>query len=73
MAAASGSKDVIILLDVSGSMADNNRMDLAQAAIVSVLSTIGPESFVAVIPFNSKSHLSCFGMIIFCSYILNVL
>ena len=60
--AASGNKDVIILMDISGSMKYNNRLDLAKEAVISVLSTLGSESFVSVIPFNDVAHLSCFGM-----------
>merc|ERR1719419_2098183 len=62
VSAASGSKDVVILLDVSGSMSMNGRMDLAKSAVISVLSTLGPSSLVSVVAFNSDVVLSCYGL-----------
>ena len=60
--AASGSKDVVILLDVSGSMLQNGRMALAKEAVISVLKTLGQSSLVSVVAFNHEVVLSCFGL-----------
>ena len=65
--AASGNKDVVIILDVSGSMKNFNRLDLAKEAVKSVLNTLGSKSFVTLIAFNDDIQLSCFGKI----YIFN--
>jgi len=62
VSAASGSKDVVILLDISGSMKQYGRMDLAKSAVISVLSTLGPSSLVSVVAFNHGVELSCFGL-----------
>ncbi len=59
--AASGSKDVVILVDVSGSMLQNGRMALAKSAVVSVLGTLGQSSLVSVVAFHHEVLLSCFG------------
>eukprot|EP01084_Bolivina_argentea_P238526 400714_1 len=60
VSAASGAKDVIILIDRSGSMKDLNRLSIAQQAVISVLKTLGSSSYVSVVAFNDESHLSCF-------------
>jgi len=62
VSAASGSKDVVILMDVSGSMNQEGRMALAQSAVVSVLRTLGQSSKVAVVAFSHEVQLSCFGL-----------
>ena len=61
VSAASGSKDVVILVDTSGSMLSNGRMELAQEAVISVLNTLGESSMVSVVAFNSEAEFSCFG------------
>merc|ERR1719295_563917 len=61
VSAASGSKDVVILLDISGSMLQNGRMALAKDAVVSVLKTLGQSSLVSVVAFNHDVKLTCFG------------
>eukprot|EP01083_Nonionella_stella_P214791 773620_1 len=61
VSAATGSKDVVILLDVSGSMRANNRLLLAKEAVISVLNTLGSSSFVNVVAFSDTLTLSCFG------------
>eukprot|EP00485_Elphidium_margaritaceum_P006577 CAMPEP_0202689004 /NCGR_PEP_ID=MMETSP1385-20130828/4377_1 /ASSEMBLY_ACC=CAM_ASM_000861 /TAXON_ID=933848 /ORGANISM="Elphidium margaritaceum" /LENGTH=1091 /DNA_ID=CAMNT_0049344079 /DNA_START=25 /DNA_END=3300 /DNA_ORIENTATION=- len=60
VSAASGQKDVIILMDTSGSMREEKRMELAKEAVKSVLRTLGESSYVSVIAFNSVVQLSCF-------------
>ena len=59
--AASGSEDVVIMMDISGSMAQNGRLSLAKQAVIAVLSTLGRSSMVAVIAYNHDVELSCFG------------
>ena len=61
VSAASGSKNVVILLDISGSMEDEGRMDLAKQAVILVLQTLGQSSMVSVVAFNHDVELSCFG------------
>jgi len=61
VSAASGSKDVVILLDISGSMKTADRITLAKNAVISVLSTLGSSSMVAVVAFNHEITRSCFG------------
>eukprot|EP01084_Bolivina_argentea_P291599 501162_1 len=60
VSAASGKKDVIILLDISGSMNINNRLALAKSAVISALNTLGSNSMVGIIAFSSSITLSCF-------------
>eukprot|EP01084_Bolivina_argentea_P291596 501158_1 len=60
VSAASGSKDVVILLDVSGSMRDNGRIGLAKEAVLSVLNTLGSSSFVNVVAFSDELKRTCF-------------
>ena len=59
--AASGSKSVVILLDISGSMLQSGRMELAKDAVVSVINTLSHSSLVSVVAFNHDVQLSCFG------------
>ena len=61
VSAASGSKDVVILLDISGSMSKHGRIELAKAAVVSVLNTLGQSSMVSVVAFTDTIRHSCFG------------
>eukprot|EP01084_Bolivina_argentea_P160546 279568_1 len=61
VSAASGSKNVIILMDKSASMRENKRLALAKSAVISVLNTLGPSSYVSVITFDDIARLSCFG------------
>ncbi len=59
--ASSGEKDVLIIIDKSGSMKEKNRMTLAATAAKSVLGTLGQRSYVNVIMFNNAVAKSCFG------------
>eukprot|EP01083_Nonionella_stella_P121869 366305_1 len=61
VSAATARKDVIIIIDQSGSMQENNRMTIAKEAVISVLNTLGQASFVSVVAFNDEVTLSCFG------------
>eukprot|EP01084_Bolivina_argentea_P291595 501157_1 len=60
VSAASGGKDVVILVDTSGSMAEGSRLGLAKKAVKSVLRTLGQSSFVNVVQFHDGIRLSCF-------------
>ena len=56
VAASSGPKDVVIVLDVSGSMSNNGRMDLAQKAAITVVETLTISDRVAVIAFSDYAY-----------------
>eukprot|EP01083_Nonionella_stella_P109494 319344_1 len=62
VSAATGSKAVVILLDISNSMRHNDgfRIVLAKQAVISVLNTLGSSSFVNVVAFSDTLELSCF-------------
>lgn len=51
--ASSGPKDVVILLDISSSMRNNNFLDVAKDAVKSVLETMNEYTFVNVVKFNT--------------------
>ena len=55
VAATSGPKDVILVIDVSGSMSVFNRIGLARDAAISVLNTLTNSDYVAVVLFNSDA------------------
>ena len=56
VAASSGPKDVIIVIDVSGSMSNHNRMALAKEAAITVVSTLTISDRVAVIVFSDDAY-----------------
>eukprot|EP01083_Nonionella_stella_P159128 518794_1 len=58
VSAVSGSKDVVILFDISSAMSDN--MALAKSAVSLILNTLGTDSFVNVIAFSDSLSTSCF-------------
>eukprot|EP00761_Pharyngomonas_kirbyi_P010550 gb/GECH01010570.1/.p1 GENE.gb/GECH01010570.1/~~gb/GECH01010570.1/.p1 ORF type:complete len:1003 (+),score=253.65 gb/GECH01010570.1/:1-3009(+) len=59
--ASSGPKDVILLIDISGSMGQNNRINVAKEAALTVLNTLTTKDFVNVILFNGDAVVSqCF-------------
>lgn len=53
VAASSGPKDVVILLDISSSMQNQGRLDLAKDAVESVLNTMNDHTFVNVVTFSN--------------------
>lgn len=58
VSAASGPKNVILVIDISGSMETDvspgrSRLDAAKEAAVAVLSGLGPSSYVSVVTFSS--------------------
>lgn len=59
--AASGPKDVVLIIDTSGSMEVSNRMQIAKEAAHLILNTLTPDDFVNIIQFNSDaSRFDCF-------------
>ena len=56
MTATSGSKNIIFLLDTSGSM-DGDKMDLAKKAAKSVVNTLSNSDFVGIVSFNSLAQI----------------
>ena len=55
VAATSGPKDVILVIDVSGSMSSNNRIGLARDAAITVINTLTNSDYVAVVLFNADA------------------
>jgi voltage-dependent calcium channel alpha-2/delta-3 len=60
--AANSPKDVIILMDTSGSM-QGQRKDIAVHVVKSILDTLGPNDFVNIYKFNEEIQdiVPCFG------------
>ncbi|CAN0427083.1 unnamed protein product [Pylaiella littoralis] len=56
VAASSGPKDVVIVLDVSGSMSQYDRLELAKEAAETVLNTLNVDSFVSVVVFSESAR-----------------
>lgn len=54
--ATSGSKNVILLLDISGSMNDNFKLDSAKEALISVVNTLSNNDFVGVVTFSDVAE-----------------
>ncbi|KAL7532149.1 LOW QUALITY PROTEIN: hypothetical protein ACHAXR_006045 [Thalassiosira sp. AJA248-18] len=52
VAASSGPKDVVLVIDTSGSMNDYGRIDLAKEAAITVVSTLTVADRVAVVSFS---------------------
>jgi len=57
VAASSGPKDVVLVIDVSGSMDDYRRIDLAKEAAITIIETLTVADRVAVVKFSSYAHL----------------
>ena len=55
MTATSGAKNVIIMIDTSGSM-DGKRLLIAKDAANAVVNTLSNSDFVGVINFSSKAN-----------------
>ena len=55
VSAASGPKDVVIVLDVSGSMRNAGRMDLAKQAAKKLLDTLTDVDYVGLVQFSSSA------------------
>jgi len=57
VAASSGPKDVIVVMDVSGSMSDYGRMELAIEAAKTIVETLTVADRVAVVPFSDNARI----------------
>lgn len=58
VAASSGPKDVVLVIDVSGSMDDYKRIDLAKEAAITIVDTLTVADRVAIVVFsNSASQI----------------
>ena len=57
MAASSGPKDVVLVIDVSGSMDEYRRIDLAKEAASTIVSTLTVADRVAIVTFSDKASL----------------
>ena len=55
VAATAGSKNVILIIDTSGSMGENGKMGMAIQAAKSVINTLSNSDFVGVVEFNSDA------------------
>jgi Mg-chelatase subunit ChlD len=55
VAGSSGSKNVILIIDVSGSMSSNNRIATAIAAAKAAVNTFSNNDFIGVIKFSSSA------------------
>ena len=53
VAASSGPKDVVIIMDISASMDDEGRLPLAQDAVASVLSTMNEHTYTNMVLFST--------------------
>ena len=55
VAATSGPKDVILIIDVSSSMLNYDRLNVAQDAAITVIETLTTTDFVTVVVFNETA------------------
>lgn len=53
MIATSGAKNIILIIDISGSMS-GNRITIAKAAAKSVINTLSNSDFIGVLAFNDE-------------------
>lgn len=56
MTAASGSKNVILLLDISGSMESDFKLVSAKEALISVVKTLSNNDFVGIVTFSDEAQ-----------------
>lgn len=54
VAAASGSKRMTLIIDTSGSMASNSRLELAKASAISVIQTLTNADSLAIVGFSTN-------------------
>lgn len=64
VAASSGPKNVILIIDTSGSMREFNRLAIAKSAAITVINTLDHGDFVAVIAFNTRAGIIGSGNIV---------
>lgn len=55
VAGSSGPKDVVLILDTSGSMSSYDRLDIMKEAAIRVINTLGFADYVSVIQFNDEA------------------
>ena len=60
---SSSGKNVILMIDISGSMANNNRMTTAISAAKAVLNTFSNNDFVGIIKFSSNANALSYSQI----------
>jgi Mg-chelatase subunit ChlD len=58
VAASSGPKDIIIILDISGSMQRYNRLVLAKIAAIKIVDSLTIGDYFAVVVFSSDAYSS---------------
>jgi len=58
VAASSGPKDLVLVLDTSGSMNDYGRLDLLKEAAITVIETLSVADKVAIVTFSTDAWLS---------------
>jgi len=56
VAASSGPKDVVLVVDVSGSMDDYNRMDMAREAAITIVDTLTVADRFAIVAFSDEAE-----------------
>ncbi|GFH53115.1 hypothetical protein CTEN210_09591 [Chaetoceros tenuissimus] len=56
VSASSGPKDIVLVLDTSGSMGSYQRMDKLKAAANRVIDTLNAGDFFAIVEFNSEAY-----------------
>ena len=55
---ANGPKDVVVVVDVSGSMSSSNRMDLTKNALKALVDSLAPTDRLGLVEFSSSSEVS---------------
>jgi Mg-chelatase subunit ChlD len=58
VAASSGPKDIIIILDISGSMSRQDRISLAKTAAIDVISALTIADHFGVVLFSDSAELA---------------
>jgi hypothetical protein len=59
VAASSGPKDVVIVIDTSGSMSQESRLEITKTAVNSVLDTLTLNDYVSVVRFSDDGKNVC--------------
>lgn len=56
------SKNIVFLLDVSGSMASSDKLGLVQSAFISVMSELNPSDVVSIVVYAGEDKVLCEGV-----------
>ncbi len=56
VAASTGPKDVLLVLDTSGSMANSGRLNIMKDAAKRVINTLSVSDYVSVVTFNTDAQ-----------------